>query len=84
MSHPMLPDARMLDFFDRHVTTLIVEKYAFDERRALRSFLESETSRMLLDHATGIYADSPRFVFDLWECEQITGDPRNSINIRGE
>ena len=39
---------------------------------------------MLLDHETGIYAESPRFVFDLWECEQITGDPRNSINIRGE
>jgi hypothetical protein len=23
-------------------------------------------------------------IFDMWETEQITGDPRNSVYIRGE
>ena len=25
-----------------------------------------------------------RAVFDMWEAEQITGDPRNSAYVRGE
>ena len=29
----MLPDARMMDFFDRHVSQLIVEKYGVDGKR---------------------------------------------------
>ncbi len=44
----MMPDARMLDYYDRHVSRMISEKYGLDERSAIRAFLESETYRMLI------------------------------------
>lgn len=77
------PDVRILDFFDRHVSEMIIEKYGFDDRDALRSFLESETHQMLLDAEQEVYTMSSRIVFDMWESEKITGDPRNSQYIRG-
>ena len=48
----MIPDARMIDFYDRHVSRMISEKYGL-------------------------------IVFDMWESEKITGDPRRSQYIRG-
>lgn len=78
----MMPDARMLDFYDRHVSQMIAEKYGLDEKLAIRAFLESETYRMLSDPETLIYTFSPLVVFDLWECEKVTGDPRQSQYIR--
>ena len=76
------PETQFLDFFDRHVTMKIVEKYGIDERTALRDFLLSETYQMLLDKETDIYMMSPEIVFELWETEKITGDPRNSRYVR--
>lgn len=78
----MILDARMLDFFDRQVADMIAEKYALEDRKAVRLFLESETYQMLLDKKTEIYMMSPNIVFDLWENEQVTGNPRNSRYIR--
>lgn len=80
----MMPDARMLDFFDRHVSRMISEKYGLDERSAIRAFLESETYRMLITPELEIYALSPIIVFDMWENEKVSGDPRQSVYIRGE
>jgi len=77
-------NVRTLDFFDRHVTNGIVEKYGFDEMKAIRIFLESETYQMLIDPELEIYKMSPKIVFDMWESEQITGDPRNSQYLRGD
>ena len=76
-------DARTIDFFDRHVSKKIVEKYGIKEKEAVRLFIESETYEMLLDTEQEIYMMSPNIVFDMWECEKITGDPRNSQYIRG-
>ena len=78
----MMPDARMIDFYDRHVSKLIAEKYGFDEKKAIRAFLESETYRMLIDPELELFTLSPVAVFDMWECEKITGDPRRSQYIR--
>lgn len=80
----MKVDARTLDFFDRHVSQMIVDKYGINDKDAVRLLLESETYQMLLDSEQGIYAMSPHIVFDMWESEQITGNPRNSQYIRGE
>ena len=80
----MMPDARMLDYFDRHVSRMISEKYGLDERGAIRAFLESETYRMLITPELEIYALSPVIVFDMWENEKMSGDPRQSLYIRGE
>jgi len=78
----MTPDARTIDFYDRHVSQMIAEKYGFDEMKAIRAFLESETYRMLIDPELEICTLSPVAVFDMWECERVTGDPRSSQYIR--
>lgn len=75
-------DARKLDFYDRQVSQLIIDKYGVSEREAVRSFIESETYQMLLDVELDIYKMSPRIVFDMWESEKVTGEPRNSQYIR--
>ncbi len=80
----MMPDARILDYYDRHVSRMISEKYGLDERSAIRAFLESETYRMLITPELEIYALSPIIVFDMWENEKVSGDPRQSVYIRGE
>ena len=74
--------ARTLDFFDRQVVSLIVEKYGIEEKDAIKKFLTSETYQMLIDVETEVYKMSPRIVFDMWECEKVTGSPRNSQYIR--
>ena len=76
--------ARTLDFFDRQVVYMIVEKYGIDEKIAIQRFIKSETYQMLIDAETEVYKMSPRIVFDMWECEKVTGNPRNSMYIRGE
>ena len=75
-------DARKRDFYDRQVSQLIIDKYGINEREAVRSFIESETYQMLLDTELEIYKMSPHIVFDMWESERVTGDPRNSQYIR--
>ena len=79
----MMPDARMLDFYDRHVSRMISEKYGLDERSAIRAFLESETYRMLITPELEIYALSPVIVFDMWEMKRRRGTP-GSPSISGE
>ena len=74
--------ARTIDFFDRHVIRMIVTKYGFDEMKAIKAFIGSETYQLLIDPDLEIYKISPRIVFDMWESEQITGNPRNSQYIR--
>jgi hypothetical protein len=74
--------ARTLDFFDRQVTRLIIEKYGLDDMGAIRSFITSETYTMLIEPELEIYTMSPRIVFDMWESERVTGDPRNSQYLR--
>ena len=76
--------ARRRDFFDRQVISLIKTKYGMEDMKAIRSFLFSETYQMLLDPLTEVYTFSPQIVFEMWESEMITGNPRNSQYIRGE
>ena len=74
--------ARQIDFFDRQVVELMVEKYGMDDREAVRAFIESKTYQLLLDVDSEVYTMSPHIIFDMWESEKITGDPRNSQYIR--
>ena len=41
-------DTRTLDFFDRNVVSLIIEKYEMNDKEALYNFINSETYKMLL------------------------------------
>ena len=65
--------------YDSEVIKLISEKYGFSEMESMRKFLYSETYEMLSD-----FELSPLVILDMWENEKITGDPRNSVYIRGE
>lgn len=75
-------NARKLDFYDRQVSQLIIDKYGVNDLEAVRNFIESETYQMLLDTELEVYKLSPYVIFDMWESEKITGDPRNSRYIR--
>ena len=77
-------DVRTLDFYDRYILQKITDKYGFDEKTALRKFILSETYKMLVDKDLELYAMSPEIIFDMWETEQITGDPRNSLYLRSD
>ena len=46
---------------------------------ALREFLNSETRTMLERPELKMWDFSPLILFDMWEVEKITGNPRNSV-----
>jgi hypothetical protein len=69
-------------FYDEKVSQMIVDKYGIEPITALRRFLYSETYRMLVDVELEMWDFSPFGIFDMWEAEQITGDPSNSLYIR--
>ena len=63
---------------------MIMEKYGLTEMEAAREFLMSETHRMLEDTDMAMWEFSARAIFDMWEVEKITGNPRNSVHLRSE
>jgi hypothetical protein len=78
----LMPD--VVKYYDREVTQLIADKYGFTPMEALRSFLSSETHAMLEDKTCGMTDFGPYGIFDIWEAERVTGNPRNSVYIRAE
>ena len=78
----MMPE--LMDYYDLEVTKLIVEKYRMSNMDALRRFLISKTHEMLRDTEMGLFEFGPAGIFDMWESEQITHNPRNSVYIRGD
>lgn len=73
-----------LCYYDQAVSSLMMEKYGFSRMEALRKFVQSKTHELLEDVENGLYSFGCDGIFDIWESEIVTGDPRNSIYIRGE
>ena len=73
-----------LDCYNKNVIKMIMEKYGMTEMEAAREFLMSETHRMLEDADMAMWEFSARAIFDMWEVEKITGNPRNSVYLRSE
>ncbi|QFJ54038.1 hypothetical protein [Pseudobutyrivibrio xylanivorans] len=73
-----------LDYYNKKVIQRIMDKYGLEEMEATREFLMSETHRMLEDEELAMWEFSERAIFDMWESEKITGDPRNSVYLRSE
>lgn len=73
-----------LDCYNKNVIKMIIEKYGLTEMEATREFLMSETHRMLEDADMAMWEFSARAIFDMWEVEKITGNPRNSVHLRSE
>ena len=69
---------------DKEIIKLICEKYGFSEWEALRKFMKSETYSMLSDSSLEMWDFGYPAIFNMWECEQVTGDPRNSSYFREE
>lgn len=71
-----------LYYYDHAVTDLIMEKYGYSRLDALRKFTDSQTHVLLEDADNGLQAFGANGIFDIWESEMITKDPRNSVYIR--
>ena len=77
-------EPEITDYYNSEVVQMIMEKYGLDAMTALREFVMSKTHEMLEDPDQGFTSFGAGAVFEIWEAERITGDPRNSIYIRGE
>ena len=73
-----------LEYYDKKVIEHIMDKYAMSQMDASHAFLTSETHAMLENPEMAMWEFSDRAIFDMWETERITGDPRNSVYIRSE
>ena len=71
-----------LYYYDHAVTDLIMEKYGLSRMDALRKFTDSQTHALLEDADNGLQAFGAGGIFDIWEAEMVTNDPRNSVYIR--
>lgn len=72
----------ILDYYDREITKMISQKYNFSMMDAYKKFIFSETYKMLCNIELKMWDFSCFGIFDMWEAEQITGNPRNSLYIR--
>ena len=75
---------RLLGDYLSDIVALMHEKYGLDEEVAMRRFVFSETYRMLSNPALEMWEFCPDVIMEMWECEQITGNPRNSVYLRSE
>lgn len=73
-----------LDYYNKNVILRIIEKYDLKPMDAVRAFLQSDAHAMLEDPSLAMWDFSERAVFDMWEAERVTGDPRNSVYLRSE
>ena len=77
-------EPEIIDYYNTEVLKIILEKYGMTPLEALRAFVCSETHKMLEDMELGMTEFGAGALFEIWECEKITGDPRKSVYIRGE
>ena len=72
----------LLSSYVKDLTKKISDKYGLAPMDSLRRFLFSETYAMLTDESLEMWEFSSNGIFDMWETEQITGTPRNSLYLR--
>lgn len=53
------------------IVSLIMERYALNEAEALDAFYRSATGAAFADDETGLYGQSPNFIFGLYIQEQM-------------
>ena len=82
IQHPVRPS--ILQTVDTAVSQLIAESRCIGMLDAYRMFLCSQTPQMLEDDDLKMWCFSPLALFDMWETELATGDPRDSLYLRGD
>ncbi len=71
----------ILDYYDKEVSKMISQKYGYSSMDSFKKFLKSETYAMLSNPELEMWDFSCTGIFDMWETEQKTGNPRNSLFI---
>jgi hypothetical protein len=61
---------------------MIAEKYKVSEENALYRYISSETYKIHADEENKLYWESPLVIWDLYQAEIETGNPRNSTYIQ--
>ena len=56
----------------------IMDRYHVDENTALKRFYGSSTGASLADDETGLYGQSPNYIFSLYEQEMSEGENQGS------
>lgn len=77
-------EPEIIDYYNTEVVTMIVEKYGLNQMGAFKAFATSKTHEMLENEECGMTDFGAAAIFEIWECEKVTGDPKNSVYIRGE
>ena len=72
----------ILNYYNKEIVNKICIIYGVESMNAFRMFLSSQTYQMLDDKKLEMWEFSPIGIFDMWESEQITGNPRNSLYLR--
>lgn len=75
-------DSNITNYYNQEIVQLISEKYGYSYMDSLRLFVDSETHQMLENEDMGMTAFGAKAIFEIWEAEKITGNPRNSVYIR--
>ena len=76
--------ASILQTYDVEVSKMIANRKNISDMDGFRLFAGSEIHRMLEDDNLRMWYFSPLAIFDMWENEIATGDPRNSLYLRGD
>ena len=74
----------ILQNVDAAVSDLIAKSRGISSMDALRLFIASKTHKMIEDDNLKMWYFSPLALFDMWETELATGDPRDSLYLRGD
>lgn len=77
-------EPEIIDYYNSEVVMMIAEKYALNPMDAFKVFASSKTHEMLENAECGMTDFGAEAIFEIWECERVTGDPKNSVYIRGE
>jgi len=77
-------EPEIIDYYNNEVVSMICQKYGLNPMEAFKAFASSKTHELLENEDCGMTDFGAAAIFDIWECEKITGDPRKSIYIRGE
>lgn len=71
-------------YINAEVSNLIADSRNISPVDGLRLFLNSEVYLMLCDDDLDMWEFSPLALYDMWENEITTGNPRNSLYLRGD
>ena len=74
----------VMEVLDTEVAKLIASNRGISDMDGLRLFLDSKTHEMLANDDMKLWYFSPLAIFDIWENEVKTGDPGNSLYLRGD